>query len=427
MRHDTPYFPRISSLVLFTLSRSARVTDAPTFALAQSRLQDSARAQKTHRHGSGARCDAAGRLGAAGSRGSCEKSGCGDRIAELGLKLMLNRKENMEFPGQRYTLIKLTQQERRSESINEQTVDVSLPLKLDPQEQVQQRTVKRIAVAENKAVKDARVAYDADTETARKDLVLIHPIRLGLILNFSVSQLEVIQNPDVACKMARVASEHPFAKVKGLITCLINRLQAGVPSEASHTSYRDEGTSKATGKKLDFEADDAKHSSKLEASVDGEVSTLQLELGAVSERQLQTDTTRADERDQDCEVLIHVNRQSPSIAGGVHVGDTGDQGMFKYASNETEDAVSLTHQMATRMRQKSSDVCNNGDPWWFFAHGKTQVMIEHVEGTDESLDPRKIHTVVTHATAAATPEQETQHSTQGVQQTVGGSTSTATK
>ena len=35
--------------------------------------------------------------------------------------------------------------------------------------------------------------------------------------------------------------EDPFAKVKGLITCLINRLQAEAPSEASHTSYRGEG------------------------------------------------------------------------------------------------------------------------------------------------------------------------------------------
>ena len=102
----------------------------------------------------------------------------------------------------------------------------SLPLKLDPQEQVQQRIVKLIAVAENKTVNDVRVAYDADTKTARKDLVVIHPIRLGLTLNFSVSKLEVIQNPDEACKRARVASEDPFAKVKGLITCLINRLQA---------------------------------------------------------------------------------------------------------------------------------------------------------------------------------------------------------
>ena len=74
--------------------------------------------------------------------------------------------------------------------------------------------------------------------------------------------------------------------------------------------------------------------------------------------------------------------------------------------------------MATRMWKKLSDVRKNGHPWWFRAHGKTQVTIEYVEGTDESLDPRKIHTVVTHATAAAAREQEIQLSTQRVQQTV---------
>ena len=65
-----------------------------------------------------------------------------------------------------------------------------------------------------------------------------------------------------------------------------------------------EGTSKATVKKEGFEADDAKRSSKLEAAVDGETSTLQSELGVFSERQLQMDTTRADERYQDCEVRM---------------------------------------------------------------------------------------------------------------------------
>ena len=33
------------------------------------------------------------------------ESGCGDRIAELVLKLTRSEKEYMEFPGQRYTLI----------------------------------------------------------------------------------------------------------------------------------------------------------------------------------------------------------------------------------------------------------------------------------------------------------------------------------
>ena len=97
--------------------------------------------------------------------------------------------------------------------------------------------------------------------------------------------------------------EDQFAMVNCLITCSISRLQAEAPSDASRTSYRDEGTSKATVKKEDFKADDAKHSSKLEAAADGEISTLQLELGVFSERQLQMDTTRADERYQDCELL----------------------------------------------------------------------------------------------------------------------------
>ena len=119
----------------------------------------------------------------------------------------------------------------------------------------------------------------------------------------------------------RALLANPFAKVKGLITCLINRLQAEAPSEVSHTSCCDEGTSKATGKKEDFEADDAKHSSKIEAAVDGEISTLQLELGVFSERQLQMDTTRADERDQDCEALFRINKQSSNIAGGVDVDE----------------------------------------------------------------------------------------------------------
>jgi len=104
---------------------------------------------------------------------------------------------------------------------------------------------------------------------------------------------------------------------------------------------------------------------------------------------------------QDCEVLVRINKQSPDIAGGVHVGKddldvgAGDQGiMFGYASDETEDAMPLTHSMATRLGKKLTDVRKNGDLWWLRPDGKTQVTIEYVQRADGSVEPRKIHTVV---------------------------------
>eukprot|EP00450_Noctiluca_scintillans_P000405 CAMPEP_0194503338 /NCGR_PEP_ID=MMETSP0253-20130528/28329_1 /TAXON_ID=2966 /ORGANISM="Noctiluca scintillans" /LENGTH=241 /DNA_ID=CAMNT_0039345615 /DNA_START=48 /DNA_END=773 /DNA_ORIENTATION=+ len=67
--------------------------------------------------------------------------------------------------------------------------------------------------AKSKAAEDARVAYAEATKIAEKDLVVTHPIRLGLALNFSVFQYEVLQNPDEACKMARVAFEDAISEL----------------------------------------------------------------------------------------------------------------------------------------------------------------------------------------------------------------------
>ena len=85
----------------------------------------------------------------------------------------------------------------------------------------------------------------------------------------------------------------------------------------------------------------------------------------------------------------------------MHVGQddldvgAGDQGiMFGYASDETEDAMPLTHSKATRLGKKLTDVLKNRDLWCLRPDGKTQVTIEHVQRDDGSVEPRKIHTVV---------------------------------
>merc|ERR1712050_537173 len=54
-----------------------------------------------------------------------------------------------------------------------------------------------------KAANNAKLAYEEAQKVAEKDLPVTHPIRLGLALNFSVFQYEVLSNPDEACKMAR--------------------------------------------------------------------------------------------------------------------------------------------------------------------------------------------------------------------------------
>merc|ERR1712129_643817 len=60
---------------------------------------------------------------------------------------------------------------------------------------------------------DAQAAYAEATQVAEKDLVVTHPIRLGLALNYSVFMYEVLGNPDEACKMARTAFEDAIAEL----------------------------------------------------------------------------------------------------------------------------------------------------------------------------------------------------------------------
>merc|ERR1711870_89792 len=65
----------------------------------------------------------------------------------------------------------------------------------------------------SKAAENARLAYEEAHKVAEKDLAVTHPIRLGLALNYSVFQYEVLQNPDEACKMARTAFEEAIAEL----------------------------------------------------------------------------------------------------------------------------------------------------------------------------------------------------------------------
>merc|ERR1719487_2760562 len=64
-----------------------------------------------------------------------------------------------------------------------------------------------------KVAENARLAYQTAQEVAEKDLAVTDPIRLGLALNFSVFQYEVLSNQEDACKMARTAFEDAIAEL----------------------------------------------------------------------------------------------------------------------------------------------------------------------------------------------------------------------
>merc|ERR1712004_542522 len=67
--------------------------------------------------------------------------------------------------------------------------------------------------SKKQAASNAEEAYKDAAKVAEKDLAVTHPIRLGLALNFSVFQYEVLQQPDEACKMARTAFEDAIAEL----------------------------------------------------------------------------------------------------------------------------------------------------------------------------------------------------------------------
>merc|ERR1711924_518403 len=66
---------------------------------------------------------------------------------------------------------------------------------------------------ETGAANNAHDAYKEAMAVATTDLVVTHPIRLGLALNFSVFHYEVLGNPEEACKMARQAFEDAIAEL----------------------------------------------------------------------------------------------------------------------------------------------------------------------------------------------------------------------
>merc|ERR1719492_439245 len=93
----------------------------------------------------------------------------------------------------------------------------------------------------------------------------------------------------------------PFAKVKGLITDLIAKLEAEGNAEATEKAYCDDQLAKTEAKQTELEDDIAKLSSKIDqasstsAALKADVKQLQAQLATLAKEQAEMDKARAEE------------------------------------------------------------------------------------------------------------------------------------
>merc|ERR1719262_1142440 len=105
-------------------------------------------------------------------------------------------------------------------------------------------------------------------------------------------------------RAAATTGEDPFAKVKGLIKVMIERLLAQAEAEAGHKAYCDEEMAETKEKKEDLDETMEKLNTQIDkqsaeiAKLKEEVATLQAELAALAKAQAEMDALRQKEHDE---------------------------------------------------------------------------------------------------------------------------------
>jgi len=176
-------------------------------------------------------------------------------------------------------------------------------------------------------------------------------------------------------------SQNPFAKVKGLINEMIDKLENSASSDATHKGYCDKELAETSASKQDKETEETKLSTKIDqmssrsANLKQQVATLQKELAAAAKSQAEWDKFRREENSafkansaemqeglQGVKMALKVLRdyyatadKAHGAAGGSATGIVGllevvesDFSKALAEMNAVEDNAQVTYDAATR-------------------------------------------------------------------------------
>merc|ERR1719191_719921 len=138
------------------------------------------------------------------------------------------------------------------------------------------------------------------TRTDLRNFEVVKAVKRLADKHHSAALAQLASRIATTIKYGAASGDDPFAKVKGLITEMIDKLLKEAAEEASHKAYCDEEMGKTKAKKDELSTDIEKLTTKIDKAsaksveLKAEVKELQKELAALVEMQAEMDKVRED-------------------------------------------------------------------------------------------------------------------------------------
>jgi len=173
--------------------------------------------------------------------------------------------------------------------------------------------------------------------------------------NHSAALAQLASRISAVLKLGSSAGEDPFAKVRGLISDLISKLEAQASSEADEKAYCDEQLAKTEAKKSELEDDVSRLTAKIDqavarsASLRASVKQLQDELATLAKEQAEMDKIRQEEHAAFVEAKADLEAGLEGVrkALGVLRDYYGGAAMLQEGAVHAQPAMPAAHAKAT--------------------------------------------------------------------------------